>query len=259
MDPSYASSDDEAEAMAKAMGFAAFGTQGPSKKRKFHAGTDAVIDGQELVSLDKGGRKGQGSGGNNIPLGKPRVFGVPKASNSDEISLDEDEENQLDEAPRSIDARKSPPIEEQLGQDDDAGPVYIDTSLPPPAEAARVAQEKIDAILAQSLASDVPQAKGKAKAPKNIASRGIGHLMAALHEPLQMPVPVPAASTPLPVTTPAFSQPPRERNQRNELWYVNYYDPAFNENPWAKLEADLGLSSKGTWLERSSQGYRQAA
>ncbi len=95
MDPTYLSSEDEDEdnaAMAAAMGFSTFGMQGPSKKRKFNAKTDAVVDGDELAALDKGGRKGQGSGGNMIPLGRPRGICVPagtvQKSNEEEVDLD---------------------------------------------------------------------------------------------------------------------------------------------------------------------------
>jgi hypothetical protein len=111
MDPNYIDEEEEAAAMAAMMGFSGFGSQKPpAKKRKFAA--DAYIDGQE--SVDKGGKKGQGSGGNTMPLGKARVFGTgpmnktmePAAMNDSEIDLGEDNETD--------------------------GPQYIDTSLPPP-------------------------------------------------------------------------------------------------------------------------------
>jgi hypothetical protein len=114
MDPNYVDEEEEAAAMAAMMGFSGFGSQKPpAKKRKFT--TDAFVEGQELSTLvDKGGKKGQGSGGNTMPLGKTRVFGAtseskavgPVAVNDSEIDLGEDEESD--------------------------GPQYIDTSLPPP-------------------------------------------------------------------------------------------------------------------------------
>lgn len=48
------------------------------------------------------------------------------------------------------------------------------------------------------------------------------------------------------------------RGQRNELWYVDYYDPGFNENPWKQLEKELGLPSVGTWLERPPRSQHQS-
>jgi hypothetical protein len=111
MDPNYVDEEEEAAAMAAMMGFSGFGSQKPpAKKRKF--ATDAFVEGQEPV--DKGGKKGQGSGGNTMPLGKTRVLGTgsaskaiqPVAVNDAEIPLDDDEEPD--------------------------GPQYVDTSLPPP-------------------------------------------------------------------------------------------------------------------------------
>ena len=69
------SSNSEA-AMAAAMGFSGFGKAPATKKRKYNAKTDAFIDGQELQNIDRGGRKGQGSGGNEVPLGRMRVLGA---------------------------------------------------------------------------------------------------------------------------------------------------------------------------------------
>ncbi|KAL2184900.1 hypothetical protein L209DRAFT_406976 [Thermothelomyces heterothallicus CBS 203.75] len=37
----------------------------------------------------------------------------------------------------------------------------------------------------------------------------------------------------------------------NPLWYVDYYDPSFNENPWEGMEKFKGLEPVGTWLSRS--------
>ncbi|KAK4246945.1 hypothetical protein C7999DRAFT_41658 [Corynascus novoguineensis] len=37
---------------------------------------------------------------------------------------------------------------------------------------------------------------------------------------------------------------------RNPLWYVDYYDPSSNENPWEGMERFKGLEPVGTWLAR---------
>lgn len=112
MDPNYVDEEEEAAAMAAMMGFSGFGSQKPpAKKRKFT--TDAFIDGQG-AALDKGGKKGQGSGGNTMPLGKVRIFGTGPANKDNELVGLNDSEIDLGE------------------EDENDGPQYVDTSLPPP-------------------------------------------------------------------------------------------------------------------------------
>jgi hypothetical protein len=251
MDPSYTSSEDEAEAMAKAMGFSSFGTQGPTKKRKFNAKIDAMVEGQELAALDRGGKKGQGSGGNNIPLGKPRIFGHAPKSNREEIDLDAEDED--DEEPAYIDTSLPPPAKQE-GSEEGEGPAYIDTSLPPPNEDISAAQEKIDAILANSTILPMPpDSRIMAKPQRSVVERGVGSVLTALQDNSRHPLPN--------ITAPGTSarsytdqHPPRQRGQQNELWYVGYYDPSFNENPWVKLEMANGLEPRGTWIEKGGQG-----
>jgi hypothetical protein len=244
MDLSYESSEDEAEAMAKAMGFSSFGTQGPTKKRKFNPKTDAMVEGQDLASLDRGGKKGQGSGGNRIPLGKPRVLGVAPKSNQEEIELEEE-----DEEPSYIDTSLPPPSS-QDGSEEDEGPAYIDTSLPPPNEDARAAQQRIDAILANNTIPPVPpdsKIKMKPQAPE--IGRGAGGFMNALQDESRLSV----SSVSAPAMNSRSHIDNRQPRQKNEFWYVGYYDPSFNENPWAKLEKANGLEPRGTWIERGGQ------
>jgi hypothetical protein len=233
--------------MAKAMGFSSFGTQGPTKKRKFNPKTDAMVEGQELASLDKGGKKGQGSGGNKIPLGKPRVIGIPSKSNQEEIELDGE-----DEEPAHIDTSLPPPSK-QDSLEEDEGPEYIDTSLPPPNEEARAAQQKIDDILANSTTPPVlPDSKIKMKPQASEVGQGVGRFMSALQDESRAPV----SSAPVPATRDRSHMDhyqPRQRVQKNEFWYIGYYDPSFNENPWAKLEKANGLEPRGTWIERGGQ------
>jgi hypothetical protein len=273
MDPSYVSDDDDAEAsaMAAAMGFSSFGTQGHlSKKRKFNPTTDAFVDGQELVSLDKGGRKGQGSGGNTIPLGKARVFGAGEGvgavqqpvvkANDEEISLGDEGE------------------EEGINWKVEGGPDYIDTSLPPPIsdEKATQVQETINAILAANLQDDtqkIPLSLGSSDTPHITfaGSRGIPEWsrikgdMLPLKEHINSPQLVrPVSGKHMESQTDdrsvfsetaslASSSRPNQRGQRNELWYINYYDPSFNGNPWTKIEIERGLEKRGTWLEKQGQ------
>jgi hypothetical protein len=305
MDPEHVASEDEAEAMAAAMGFSTFGTQGPSKKRKFNPKIDAFVEGQDLSSLDKGGKHGQGSGGNQIPLGKPRVFGVKKETevmrNEEEISLeeggDEDEGPRYvddeDEAPQYLDTSRPPPAaagrqrvrnEDEIlldEEDEDAGPAYLNPNLPAPDAASRGAQERIDAILAASSSAQpaeppalVVKEKKKKQVTKNTPVGGVGAFMAALRAPVVIPPapgvpssqPASSLQTPFPSSLPQRPPPPSPsiagsvtgsmgtqrgaRGQRNELWYVDYYDPSFNENPWKALEREGGLPEVGSWLQR---------
>ena len=113
MDPNYVDEEEEAAAMAAMMGFSGFGSQKPpAKKRKFT--TDAFVEGQDVKTLDKGGKKGQGSGGNTMPLGKARVFGFASSIKSAEPLATNDAEIDLSD------------------EDETDGPQYVDTSRPPP-------------------------------------------------------------------------------------------------------------------------------
>jgi hypothetical protein len=261
-------SDDEAAAMAAAMGFSSFGaSKQPHKKRKFNAATDAFVDGQELQKIDRGGKKGKGSGGNDIPLGKSRVLGqkpafVPPRSNDAEIPLDEDdEEEQSGGVYLGSMPEQDIPVEgrEIELEDDEDGPRYLDTSQPAPVEVQvqsnenKEAQAQIDTIL-DSIQSP----------PSN-----------SILLPPEAPSFPPPASLPPGVASPHISNLPQRHppsyddfgrggfagssggrgggnhgGQRNPTWYIDYYDPTFNENPWVDLEEKHGLTSIGTWLEK---------
>lgn len=236
-------SEDEAEAMAKQMGFSSFGTQGPSKKRKFNPKTDAMVEGQDPASLDKGGKKGQGSGGNKIPLGKPRVFGVaPARKQESEVEVNENKEH----------ASSLPPPSKQEDSEEGEGPAYIDTSLPPPIEEIEAAQQKTDAIITNSTVPPVPpDFKAKIKPPVSETGQRVGHFLSAQQVGILHPIPSVSGAS----TGGSFigSHQPRERGQKNKFWYIGYYDPSFNENPWAKLERANGLESRETWVEKVRQ------
>jgi len=201
-----------------------------------------------MAKLDRGGKKGSGSGGNNVPLGKMRILGE-KRGNEDEIQLDMDDEDE--------------------GAD---GPRYMDTSLPAPAEVvasevspeeAAEMQARIDAILA-SIGSE----------PDPTVDDDANTRMSTLPPPPpglpQRPAFTATSDTEFMQGASrgrAFSDATstssrggrgrgrgggggaRERGEYNEKWYEGYYDPTFNENPWAKLEKEKGLPSIGTFLE----------
>ena len=40
----------------------------------------------------------------------------------------------------------------------------------------------------------------------------------------------------------------------NREWYLDYYDPSFNENPWERLEQSKGLTPLGSWISGRSAG-----
>ena len=248
MDPNYLDDEDDAEAraMAEAMGFTSFGShKPPAKKRKFNATTDAYVEGQELASLDKGGKKGQGSGGNTIPLGKQRVIGGGMANdtprdigikepsaggNIDEIDLGSDEEQ--GDGPNYLDTSLPPPIE-ALESD---GPQYLDTSQPPPVSEgeAKEMQSRIDALLASlDRPGEVPATTPSLPSPNTS---------------YKLPQRPPAGSAQFPAAV-ASSSRPAQRGQRNERWFIDYYDPTFNENPWERLEKQKGLVPLCKWPE----------
>jgi hypothetical protein len=291
MDP-YDDEDEEATAMAAAMGFSSFGShKPPAKKRKFNPRTDAFVEGDALAAIDRGGKKGQGSGGNTMPLGKTRVLGVRKKeemANEDEIALDDEEGGvrlgdgedegpqymdtselppadgeEEEDGPRYIDTSLPPPIENGRGEGELGGPAYIYTSQPPPAAAvndaeAREVQERIDAILAsmqsppdvEAPSNPIPPAPGTAphglppkpafgdKASMHGGPRGFGGQM----------------GRGMSDTASVASSRPSGRGERNPDWYLGYYDPSFNENPWARIEKEMELEPVGTWLEGHGKG-----
>lgn len=245
--------EDDSAAMAAMMGFSGFGNQDSrSKKRKFNAATDAFVEGAELEKIDRGGKKGQGSGGNQIPLGKMRVMGVKavEKTNEEEIDLGDDEDGDEngdgdDEGPRYLDTSAPPPIfdgieggENALGQD----AVEEDPAI---VEERRKAQEQIDAILAAAPESDNP----------NISQPVSAHLHGLPERPVHNSMAFAGNSRGgrggKSGGSDAGSMASSRQSGRgafNKTWYEGYYDRSFNENPWAKLEQERGLEAKGNWI-----------
>ncbi|CZT45942.1 uncharacterized protein RSE6_06303 [Rhynchosporium secalis] len=317
-------SDSEGAAMAATMGFSSFGGRPATKKRKFNPTTDAFVEGQELEKIDRGGKKGTGSGGNMIPLGKTRVIGGGggqkreemrrSVQNEEEIAADHWDEMEMgdkmgnggvdefregegseDEGPSYIDTSRTPPAGE------DNGPRYIDTSEPPPmvvacepatvvaedpvsqAEALEM-QRRIDAIL-QSIGSAPPPPSDESNIlpSGNHTQRTTNMLSPLLPPPENLPNRAAAAFGTDSTSSPfahgisrvgsmgGSSRGARSgagsywggssrggssrgggdsgRGGRNDRWWVDYYDPGFNTNPWEVLDREKGLSSIGTWLE----------
>lgn len=267
MDPNYEDEEEEdaeAQAMAAAMGFSGFGKP-QAKRRKFNSSSDAFVEGQELAKLDKGGKKGQGSGGNTIPLGKPRVFGgggadmsTPIARNTvreervaignkDEINLDDDIDNG-EGGPNYIDSSRTPPAAVMEGNDS------VDQDRPPPVseEEAKEMQARIDAILAGIGQSDEPS-----HVPSENSTVGSQHNHDIPRKTLYGDTAFMRGNTgdAHGTASVASSSRPNHRGERNPTWYIGYYDPSFNENPWDKLEKERGLQPLCKWPEHV--GLRQ--
>lgn len=322
-DISLDSEEEEAAAMAAAMGFSGFGKAPALKKRKYNPKTDAFVEGQELEKIDRGGKKGQGSGGNQVPLGKVRVLGE-KVQNEEEIVVyeDEDENEEEDDRPmeeRCLDTSRPAPIEEMaarkerraerrgkpmvnedeimLDDDDDDDDEEEEVKKPERRykdldDIAARCEAKLYAVLARYKSPEpepepsqesepTPTPKPKKQKQKPKPPQGLRAFMAALHTPVVAPPSLPPAPgttsqsaippapgtshpsvpqrPPPPMSESTFSESSRggrgrgERGQRNELWYVDYYDQSFNENPWAGLEKKMGLQSVGSWVERTQR------
>jgi hypothetical protein len=294
------SEDEDAAAMEAFMGFSTFGShKPPAKKRKFNPSTDAFVEGQELEKLDRGGKKGMGSGGNTMPLGKTRIIGevVGRGGNDDEIELDMDEEEDREgDGPRYMDTSLPPPAEAGLrggdgghveeedgprsidsslpapadGEKERSEDAYVDISEPSPAEATEM-QARIDAILAR-IAPDDEAAENDADAPLDDTIAESSTLPPPPHGLPQRPAFAASSDTEFMQGSSrgrGFSDAAsntsrggrgrgrgrggREKGERNEKWYEGYYDPTFNENPWARLEKENGLPSVGTWLENQQR------
>lgn len=216
-------SDAEEDSMAALMGFSSFGSAPASKKRKYNAATDAYVDGRELQKLDRGGKKGQGSGGNTVPLGTPRAKTLPRSEEA------------------SIGTGKTIINDAEIDLEQD--PDEVEAQAPNPEKQSGLSQiNERDAITNDS-------------APHDAGSKPNESIMTF---PLESPSYRAASQTPSIGLTLPMGLPPRppkgdsrqRQRQRNEHWYVDYYDPNFNENPWASLEKERGLVSTGTWVER---------
>ncbi|TGO58371.1 hypothetical protein BOTNAR_0182g00090 [Botryotinia narcissicola] len=239
--------EDDSAAMAAMMGFSGFGNQDSrSKKRKFNAATDAFVEGAELEKIERGGKKGQGSGGNQIPLGKMRVMGEKAEGkrNDEEIDLGDDEDAE-DEGPRYLDTSAPPPIFYGIeGGENSLGQVDISDD-PAVVEERRKAQEQIDAILAAAPDS----------AETNTSQPVSGHPHGLPERPVHSNMEFSGNSGNRRGGKGRGSDAGSMASSRlsgrgtfNKTWYEGYYDRSFNENPWAKLEERMGLEAKGTWI-----------
>jgi len=250
---------DDEEAMAALMGFSTFGSQPLSKKRKYNPKTDAMIDGQELENVDRGGKRGKGSGGNNIPLGKMRVLGTSSqgekdlklrdaneitdgAVNPDEIEIDiGDDDGDVFYEGEGKPADRTPVVPLSTAQNGGSNtnsttnPITMNKSLTSPRRSElNSVQQQIDAITTRD--SYVPRSPPRPEISGNSSS----------------------SLPPKPNFNMNRNNGHGRGGQRNELWYIGYFDPSFLENPWEELEREMGLSSRGQWLEKGVGGSRAA-
>ncbi|KAF5024677.1 hypothetical protein F66182_3247 [Fusarium sp. NRRL 66182] len=63
---------------------------------------------------------------------------------------------------------------------------------------------------------------------------------------------------PAPAAAPRQGQPSAPREVR-DTWYVGYYDPTSNQNPWERLEKARGLETRGTWIPRGTSNVATTA
>jgi len=262
------SDGDSAGAIAAAMGFSGFGQQArPSKKRRFNPRADASTSADASSHAPRPSHPSapRPTAANTTPLGPPR----PRPQQTSNLPL-----HPNPTAPPAEDgpADDLPAQDEGYLTDPDPPPQYVDTSWPvgaprpadkpPTADELREEQARIDAIVAAgdalyaTSALDGQHGSRHGFRPSVVGStpgsgRGSVSGAAAGFHP--------------------GSKPARGRGKGGALggrvgqgsegreWYVGYYDPSSNENPWARLEAALGLMSKGTWLARTGGGGRPVA
>jgi hypothetical protein len=226
--------------MAAAMGFASFGgASRPAKKRRF----DAVIAGQNPKPVAE-----HRTGANSVPVrasgassgaitgdrqtvaeDKDRQAINPSKAERDpnELVLDEedgaDDEDGTKDGERAIgDGRTAPGTAAQAeDEDDDPEPQYIDTSRPSTELSTRDdAQFGLPSQLVALEDTTPPFAqRGNFHGGRG---RGRGAYRGGLH----------GGSAP---GTP---------------WWTDYLDPSFNQNPWERLERNLGLDARGSWVPR---------
>ncbi|KAK8006264.1 hypothetical protein PG991_012561 [Apiospora marii] len=216
--------DEDTAAMAEAMGFASFGGQSHgSKRRKYNArADDAFVAGGDESTLPF---HDAGSGSNNTPLGERRPQQQPAAkkqkTNMNEIDLDDDDDD-----------------EDQYGGNDDGNT----------GTAAAVASKE-----AHDAAQDPEPQYIDTSQPRNQAQPGLP----------AKPTWGPYAGSGEGHTQPGRPDRPRHggRGGRNsqEPWWTDYYDPAFNTNPWEQIEKAQGMEPRGTWLSYDESKAKWAA
>jgi hypothetical protein len=286
---------DDSAAMAAAMGFSGFGMQSrPSKKRRFNPRADASTTsaGPDLHNMPP---KPPATAANSTPVGVPRPRSnlplhptqpaavVPEDNAPPSTNADEGYSTDPDPPPAYVDTSRP------VGAPSEA-------DVPPTAEEAAAVRAEMDAVVAAGNATyarlpahfeggeESPTLDGQWLSrdqrhgfePETVdatAGRGQGSISAVggfFHAPESSGGLAGSSSPGSSSFRGGYGGPRGGRRGRgggfggrgglerdgSTPWYDGYYDPAFNANPWAKLEASMCLESKRTWIERSSERQR---
>ncbi|KAI1780294.1 hypothetical protein F4818DRAFT_1907 [Hypoxylon cercidicola] len=210
--------DDAAAAMAEAMGFSSFGAQGnPNKRRKFNPRADAVVASDFAIPHRDGAPPEAKTGSNATPLGV-------KSHNKDEIDLDDDDDEGLDASTSEVLGH----LKDGQGNADGGDPEsrYLDTSRPATVNAADEIQSKIDDIVGTGTPTQWPGIESSSSS--SYGARRAGRVARGTREGYQ-------------VNQGRGRDPDRK-------WWVGYYDPSSNINPWEHLEQTKGLEPRGKWM-----------
>lgn len=220
----------EAAAMAAAMGFSSFGQQAPApdsetedndpgppfKKRRYNSRVDAYV-----------GPIPQGTGANDVPVQR-RASNAPRDENEinledNEINLHNDDEGVAtggDDAMTTTLPTKNPFLPPKPHFTLPANP-----SLPPkpqPQHFHAASNEKGFNSQIKTKSDEHNDARGGRGGRGG--GRGGGH---------------------------GGNNHDRDPTK---LWYIDYYDPSSNENPWESLEQRRGMEAVGLWLPSRSGG-----
>ncbi|KAJ2899440.1 hypothetical protein MKZ38_003055 [Zalerion maritima] len=201
-------SGDNEDDVTTAMGFSSFGQTRPNKKRRYNPQADQAVVDSAAGSISH--PEPSGSGANALPLPLHARASAQPPGNPDEMSLEDGDG----------------PAASTSGST--GGASMGGTSLPlPPASGlpARPAFTNIGSTIRGASFVGVPDqvhggGRGGRAGGGGGSSRGRGD-------------------------SGSFSG--RDHGSRNPEWYIGYYDPASNENPWAKLEERMGLEPQGDW------------
>lgn len=224
----------DSAAIAAAMGFSSFGMQShPNKKRRFNPRADAVV---AAASSSRGNDRNASAG---PALQHPLPQRPPPRANADEIDLEDDDDvnpesavpdSQLDGSvvskARHGQATVAAAADNLIRSADRHGfrsDLTASPQLPPPPGPA--------AYDASDYGHDRNRYHGSHSQTGSEgygAHRGGGHGGHGGH-----------------------GNPGGPGGRERRIWWTDYYDPTSNQNPWAQLEAGLGLPACGTWLERN--------
>lgn len=202
-----------------------------------------------------------GYGVRRAPLSLPPPKEQHRQRNEAEIDLEEDGDEGQEALPTKQRTPSPPDEDAGYGTDPDPEPQYIDTSREPRREAseAREIQAKIDAIVegaAVAAAAAMPINSSGGGDGGGRGMDGDGTMRSTDHHGRLPPRPPPQTLT---------SRGARGRGsgggggggdrggpRQEHIWWHDYSDKRFNQNPWEWLERARGLPSPGSWIPRDA-------